>query len=242
MKPPNDFSSIPLVHSDSRNLVESKSIPNRARLPRNMEERRHDLNKMVRCSLSWTQPREILAEARDAARRALREIGGDLVTARKPHTNFSCVLSEWEVLRRVGVRLFEAEALQTVRQSAFEDMDDEELRAHESRPHPRYLRTLHPRWLIVFPACFQAAQRGPRWKSAFYIERETVWQAAGVLEDAWDLRQEFKSTTLDLGNFISLCMRIGEKCERLSSRQLAKTICCPAPGATEKVPGTTVKF
>jgi hypothetical protein len=212
MKPPHSLPSTEMVQSVFKDSVETKSIPTYAGPgPWNVEEGppRNDVKKVLRCSLPWTQPRKILATARDAARWALQAMGGDLVPARKPHTKFSCVLTDFEVGHKYGVRFLLC------------DEHDQERRGVKPRPHPRYLRTVHPRWLIVFPECLRdPRRREPGWRAAFYVERETVWQAADLLEEAWCLHYELNKTTPDLDSVISLSMRIGEICERLSRRHL----------------------
>jgi hypothetical protein len=128
------------------------------------------------------------------------------VPARKPHTKCSCVLSDLEAYRLIGMQ-------------AFEDAKEEDLSHITLRPHPRYLRTLNPRWLISFPPYFQSLREGGRdgirAKATLWWEREMVWAAAGIIEEIWCLRQLIKDKA-PLSTLISWSIHIGKLCERVS--------------------------
>ena len=184
-------------------MYPSTNPPGRAKTPRRTRPERRHRTKALLFRNGWGKH---LASARNVARYALQRLGGDLVPARKPHTRFSCVLSDLEAYRLIGMR-------------AFEEAKEEDVRHLTVRPYPRYLRTLNPRWLIVFPPYFQSLRKGGldgiRAEATLWWEREMVWAAAGVIEEIWCLRQSVKKKA-SLSSVISSSIRIGELCERLS--------------------------
>jgi hypothetical protein len=183
--------------SSTSSVMTFSHVP--AAVPENSRSARSNLDvmggnaKALVVDLDRFDARRILARARMVVSNALSRVGAKLVPARKPYLRrYTMTLAE--ALRKYGTRILN---------------EDNGIPFREPDSGPRYLKTIHPRWLIALPECF------PR----DWVDREIVHDAAMLLEDIWSLRYELARPMPNLQSLMFCSMQIAERCERLSQRR-----------------------